>query len=91
MKDCCSITANARCAANVFPSARSIVMLAQAKAIALRLAREHFDVMYSSDLSRAMTTAQEIAKMVGIAPIFLRALREWNLKSLEGRPCSELG
>ena len=64
--------------------------LAQAKAIALRLAGEHFDVIYSSDLSRAMTTAQEIAKTIGIAPMPLRALREWNLGDLEGRPCSEL-
>ena len=66
------------------------VGLAQARAIASRLADEHFDVMYSSDLSRTMTTAREIAKTIGISPIPLPSLREWNLGDLEGHPCSEL-
>ena len=62
----------------------------QAKAAANRLAGEHFDAFYSSDLKRAMMTAEVIAETVGIRPEPLMELREWHLGVLEGRLCKEL-
>ena len=42
-------------------------------------------VLYSSDLKRAMQTAEEIAKYLGIEPIFKQELRERNLGKCCGK------
>lgn len=42
-------------------------------------------VLYSSDLKRAMQTAEEIAKYLGVEPIFRQELRERNL----GKSCGK--
>lgn len=51
--------------------------LAQAKLVGARLKKHHFDVIYSSDLTRAMVTAREIAD--GREIIATPQLREWHL------------
>ena len=67
------------------------VGLQQADAIAARLKKRHFDIAYSSDLCRAMVTAQ---KIVGLHPelelIPSPNLREWNLGELQGREYKDL-
>ena len=63
--------------------------LRQARCAAMRLADEHFDRIYSSDLPRAMETAGVIGRQLGMDPIPFPALREWNLGDLQGRPCEE--
>ncbi len=63
--------------------------LRQARCAALRLADEHFDRIYSSDLPRAMETAAVIGEELGVAPIPCPGLREWHLGELEGRSCEE--
>ena len=63
---------------------------AQARAAAQRLKHEKFDLFYSSDLSRALETAQIIGKTIGMDPVPLPELREWRLGDLEGRPHTEL-
>lgn len=50
--------------------------LAQAKAAAAVLAKEPFDVIYSSDLSRARQTAQPAAEQLGKEVLLERDLRE---------------
>ncbi len=62
----------------------------QAHAAAERLAGEHFDVIYSSDLKRAFETAGIIAARHELEAIPLKELREWHLGELEGRFTSEL-
>ena len=42
-------------------------------------------VLYSSDLKRAMQTAEEIAKYLGVEPIFRQELRERNLGKCCGK------
>lgn len=64
--------------------------LAQAEAAARRLAGEHFDFLYSSDLQRARKTAEIIAAELNMDVIPVRELREWHLGELENRPCKEL-
>ena len=63
---------------------------AQARAAAEWLKHEKFDLFYSSDLSRAFETAQIIGKAIGMEPVPMRELREWDLGDLVGRPHSEL-
>ena len=59
--------------------------LAQAKAIAKRLAEEPVDVIYSSDLKRAYDTAKEIAAYHSNIPfITIASLRERNFGELQG-------
>ena len=58
--------------------------VAQAKALALRLAREKFTALYSSDLGRAVQTAQEIANVTGHAIITDERLRERHLGIFQG-------
>jgi probable phosphoglycerate mutase len=41
--------------------------------------------LYSSDLKRAMQTAEEIAKYLGVEPIFRQELRETNLGKCCGK------
>ena len=50
--------------------------LAQAEAIARALAREKFDAIYSSDLARALQTAQPVAVRLGLDIIQEKDLRE---------------
>ena len=57
---------------------------AQALAAADRLADEAIDAIYSSDLARAMQTAEVIAARHGMPPIPEVRLREWSLGVLEG-------
>lgn len=67
------------------------VGLLQAQAIATRLQKRHFDIAYSSDLSRAMVTAQTIAEFhSGLQIIPSPALREWNLGELQGQSYNDL-
>ena len=59
---------------------------AQAAAVAKALANEPFDVAYSSDLSRALSTAQAIAVYHPELEIHATAsLREWNFGDWQGR------
>ena len=64
--------------------------LAQAKALALRLAREKFAALYSSDLGRAVQTAQEIANITGHPIITDERLRERNLGIFQGLSGDEI-
>jgi probable phosphoglycerate mutase len=58
--------------------------LAQAKALAQRLARERFTALYSSDLGRAMQTAQEVSSVTGHEIITDARLRERHLGIFQG-------
>ena len=58
--------------------------IAQAKALAQRLAREHFTALYSSDLGRAVQTAKEIAGLTGHEVITDARLRERHLGIFQG-------
>ena len=64
----------------------------QLEALGRHLSQTHFDAAYSSDLPRAVHTAQILLKQ-NQHPIFLQetpALREWRLGRLEGRKIVEL-
>jgi broad specificity phosphatase PhoE len=64
----------------------------QAKKLALRLEKEKFDYIFSSDLARAADTAKEIAKVHKDTPIeFTQKLRERNLGELQGKKKEDLG
>jgi len=57
----------------------------QVKRVAERLKEEHIDVIYSSDLARALDTAKEIAKFHTDVPLHTTTLlRERDFASLEG-------
>ena len=62
----------------------------QAECVAARLKHEHFDLIYSSDLQRAMRTAELIAEPHRLPVFPLRALREWDLGALQGGKWEEL-
>ncbi|MBL0387014.1 histidine phosphatase family protein [Tumebacillus sp. ITR2] len=62
----------------------SEVGLAQAEAVALHLKEEPFDVVYSSHLSRAHTTAEALAKAVGVEHHVRESLMERSYGELEG-------
>ncbi|MBR2426048.1 MAG: histidine phosphatase family protein [Lentisphaeria bacterium] len=58
----------------------------QAKRVAMYLKNATFSVAYTSDLSRAVNTIQEILKFHPDIPLHLEpALREWNLGILQGQ------
>ena len=57
--------------------------IAQAEALAQRLAGETFDALYSSDLGRARETAERIARRTGHAIVFDAGMRERNLGILQ--------
>ena len=62
----------------------------QAELTAERLKAEHFDFIFSSDLSRSMRTARAIAGPHRLPVQPLHALREWNLGELQGRKWNAL-
>ncbi len=62
----------------------------QAECAARRLQKNHFDVIYSSDLDRSFKTAEIIAVPHNLPVIPCPALREWHLGDLEGRHRQEL-
>lgn len=63
--------------------------LAQALLLGERLAREPFDQFYSSDLGRALQTAQPIADRSGRRPVPDVRLRERNLGLFQGLTSAE--
>jgi probable phosphoglycerate mutase len=64
--------------------------LAQADAIAERLANEPFDALVSSDLGRAMQTAQRIARRTGHTVVPDARLRERHFGDGEGLTYAEI-
>jgi len=58
--------------------------LAQAEALAERLRAHRLDVVVSSDLARALTTARIIAKASGVPLMIDDGLRETNVGAAEG-------
>jgi probable phosphoglycerate mutase len=58
--------------------------LAQAEAVAGRLARERFDAIYTSDLGRAAQTAEAIARAIGLEVVPDPRLRERHLGIFQG-------
>src|SRR5919109_944904 len=62
----------------------------QAKALAQRLARESFTALYSSDLGRAVQTAQEIANLTAHDIIIDARLRERHLGIFQGLSGEEI-
>jgi len=64
--------------------------LQQARALIPILENEHFDAIYSSDLSRAFQTAQIISTACGLAVTTDARLREINMGSWEGLSFDEV-
>lgn len=64
--------------------------MAQAKALAQRLARERFSALYSSDLGRAVQTAMAIADLTGHEIITDPRLRERHLGIFQGLSGNEI-
>lgn len=64
--------------------------LAQAQALARRLAGERPDRLYSSDLGRARQTMEPIARATGLAPRIDPALRERCYGVFEGKTWPEI-
>jgi probable phosphoglycerate mutase len=64
--------------------------MAQALALAERLAREGVDLIFSSDLGRTRMTADPIARATGIEIIHDRDLRERSYGIFEGRTFAEI-
>ena len=64
--------------------------LAQAEALGERLAREKFTILYSSDLGRAVQTAQMISQATGHMIITDARLRERHLGIFQGLNAEEI-
>ena len=64
--------------------------LQQAERLRNRLATENIDAIYSSDLSRALATAETVASNHGLEIITCAELREMNFGELEGLTFSEI-
>jgi len=64
--------------------------IAQAKALAQRLAREKFMALYSSDLGRAVQTAMAIAELTGHEIVTDPRLRERHLGIFQGLDGEEI-
>ena len=64
--------------------------IAQAKALGQRLAREKFSALYSSDLGRAVETAQEISRVTGHEIVTDERLRERHLGIFQGLSGAEI-
>jgi len=56
----------------------------QARVTAEALARENINAIYSSDLLRAVQTAEPLSKLVGVPIVTSQAFRERNVGVLEG-------
>ncbi len=63
--------------------------LAQSEAVAQALANQRWDALYSSDLLRAMQTAQAIEAATGLQPVPDARLRERHLGVLQGLTYNE--
>ena len=63
---------------------------AQARALGERLKRERFDALYSSDLGRAVQTAQMIAELSGHEIVTDLRLRERHLGIFQGLSAEEM-
>ena len=63
---------------------------AQARALARRLAAERLDVVYSSDLPRALETARIVASALGLEIRTEPGLRELDVGSRQGLTSAEL-
>jgi broad specificity phosphatase PhoE len=57
----------------------------QAKKLAQRLKNETIHAIYSSDLSRSLDTAKEVAAVLGQKVKISKKLREWNMGIWEGK------
>lgn len=68
----------------------SSVGMAQAQMLRERLSSEDIDVIYASDLCRAMETARIIASAHKLQVIVSRELRELDFGELEGMPVEEV-
>jgi probable phosphoglycerate mutase len=66
------------------PTPLSALGIKQAKATATALARERVDHIYSSDLLRAVQTAEPLSELLGIEVNKTNAFRERNVGVLEG-------
>ena len=64
--------------------------MAQAKALGTRLGREKFTALYSSDLGRAVESAQAIANVTGHAILTDERLRERHLGIFQGLNAEEI-
>lgn len=64
--------------------------LAQARAVAARLAAEGIGALYSSDLGRARQTAREVAAATGLPVECDERLRERSFGALEGKTWDEI-
>jgi len=65
--------------------------IAQAERLARRLAGEGIALILSSDLQRAMTTAEHVRRATGAPIAFDPLLQERNFGALRGTPYAELG
>jgi broad specificity phosphatase PhoE len=65
--------------------------IAQAERLARRLAAEEIALILSSDLPRAMTTAEHVRRATGAPIVFDPLLQERNFGAIRGTPYSELG
>jgi len=63
--------------------------LAQAEKLAIRLANEPCDIIYSSDLQRAKKTAEIINACHGIELVTSSLLRESSFGEFEGKPLTD--
>ncbi len=68
------------------PTPLSELGLEQAEITAKTLAKEKIHVIYSSDLYRAVQTAEPLAKVLDLPIITTSAFRERKVGVLEGRP-----
>ncbi len=59
--------------------------VSQAQIVAEKLNVNHFSALYSSDLTRAFQTAQEISRKINLPIVTYPALREINQGEWEGR------
>ena len=62
----------------------------QARKLAQRLASEKIDGIYSSDLKRAMQTAEAVAAVRGMTVASSKELRELNVGDFEGKSPEEI-
>lgn len=63
--------------------------LAQAEKLGERFQNVKLDAVYASNLSRAIQTAEVIARVAGLHPIIMPELAEINLGKMEGKTAAE--